>query len=84
MGIILVDTSSKQQILLLLDLVTVGVSGVAAPFFNNLKDITTMSLGQSTTLAKDLLETEAADWDEEKQVSFTKPSIRAVTLRLMG
>ena len=80
--------STDTWLLLLLDLVTVGVSGIAAPFFNNflsklqyliknenaannLKDITMMALSQSTTIAKDLLETDANDWDEDSQDSFS-------------
>lgn len=75
-------------LLLLLDLVTVGVSGIAAPFFNNflsklpyiiknanaaanLHEITSMAIGQSTTIAKDLLSTSADDWDEDAQDSFS-------------
>lgn len=70
--------------LLLLDIVTVGVSAVAAPFFNNflsklpyfvakeatagnIKDLTMLGIGQSTTIAKDLLSTSESEWSEESQ-----------------
>ncbi|OBT40321.1 hypothetical protein VE00_08471 [Pseudogymnoascus sp. WSF 3629] len=75
-------------LLLLLDLVTVGISAVAAPFFNNfiaklpyfiakgaaadnIKDLTILAIGQSTTIAKDLLSTKESDWTEDKQDEFS-------------
>lgn len=76
----------NKALLLLLDLITVGVSSVAAPFFNtylkqlpfflreenagigdNLKDLTMLAIGQSTTIAKDLLNTPENKWTEESQ-----------------
>ena len=39
--------------------------------FNNLKDTTMNLIGQSTTIAKDLLSTDGSEWTEEKQDSFS-------------
>lgn len=78
----------NNWLLLLLDLVTVGVSAAAAPFFNNflsklpyfiektdaadnIKDLTMLAIGQSTTIAKDLLGTSESEWDEKSQDEFS-------------
>jgi GH18 family chitinase len=74
-------------LLLLIDLITLGTLSAAGPFFNsflktlptfaegaafdNIKDTTMNLIGQSTTIAKDLLPSEDAPWTPEKQDSFS-------------
>ena len=78
---------SNQWLNVLIDLLTIGTLTTAAPFFNgvlkqlpafanptthdNTKDITLNLIGQSTTLAKDLLQTPINEWDPQKQDKFS-------------
>ncbi|KAK8129159.1 chitinase [Apiospora kogelbergensis] len=71
---------------LLIDLITVGTLSVAGPFFNsylkslpyfasgarldNVKDSVMNLIGQSTTLAKDLLPAKEKQWKTDTQISF--------------
>lgn len=81
-------TEDNTSLLLLLDIITVGISAAAAPFFNNflsklpyfishentfnnVKDLTMMMIGQSTTIAKDLLSTKSNEWTGESQAKFS-------------
>lgn len=83
-------------LLLLLDIVTVGVSAAAAPFFNNflaklpyfigkeaaagnIKDLTMLAIGQSTTIAKDLLSTSESEWSEESQDTLSNYLGQSIT-----
>ncbi|EXV01258.1 chitinase (glycoside hydrolase family 18) [Metarhizium robertsii] len=76
----------NQWLFLLIDLITLGVSMAAGPFFNsclsyfakngaaagNLKDTTMTLIGQSTTIAKDMLSTGSNDaWTPGKQAEFS-------------
>jgi hypothetical protein len=79
----------------LINLVTPGILSVGGPFFNevikrvsffsqrtlsNAKDISLTVVGQSTTMAKDLLATWESDWTHEGQDSFSHNLGKAIEL----
>ncbi|KGQ05404.1 Killer toxin subunits alpha/beta [Beauveria bassiana D1-5] len=87
----------NKWLLLLIDMVTLGASMVAGPFFNsflsklpyfvvnenalgNIKDTTMTVIGQSTTIAKDLLGSSGSDWTPDKQAEFSNYMGQTVTV----
>ncbi|KAK8074334.1 chitinase [Apiospora phragmitis] len=57
----------------------VAKEAAGSPAFDNLKDTTMNLIGQSTTIAKDLLSTKGSDWTAEKQDSFTNYMGQTIT-----
>jgi hypothetical protein len=80
---------------LLINLITLGTLSVGGPFFNdiikrgayfsqgtlnNAKDTALTVVGQTTTMAKDLLARWDSDWDDEGQDSFSHELGKAINL----
>lgn len=81
------EPQNNQWLNVMIDLITIGALGSAAPFFNtvlktlpamakgstfdNTKDTALMLIGQGTSLAKDMLQADEAKWSADGQKTFS-------------